>query len=337
MGHVIYMTRSSLPLHQMPATRQYSVSPRKFPHSSDTESFETPVRKRFRSFDQDDSPSSSSSSRSPRKRQRRDSPKKPQKDVNLEQILRDVVAAPSNHAAILALKTMPRDERALRLLVNELMYSAKAAVVERFKKPKKGKLLETELYLEWLNELDYVVSALDLALQAKVPGTRKRLSGLGRVSYTILYNLVDEFVDEVNAHHDGPSSISSEPCLYPPTMTLVEESKDPSTDERSDEAVQVAEASLKNIDRVLADAVRRYKVECGRNNPTLASRISTQEHALAKGCCLLCEQTGYGTNDDDMGDTLMEETRDIMAQWKNEYEDCEDQLIDSDEEAPSES
>jgi len=191
----------------------------------------------------------------------------------------------------------------------------------------KGKLLETELYLEWLNELDYVVVALHTVLNAKVPGSRKRLPGFGRISYTILYDLVDEFIDEVNAHHDD-YSLSSKPSLYPATMTLVEEAKDESTNVRSEEAVRLAQESLKVIDTVLADAVRRYKAECGRNNPTLASRIGAQEHALAKSCCLLCEQTGYGSEENDMGDTLMETARDIMTQWKNEHEDYEDQLID---------
>lgn len=32
----------------------------------------------------------------------------------------------------------------------------------RFRR-KKGKLLETELYLEWLNELDYIVIALHVS------------------------------------------------------------------------------------------------------------------------------------------------------------------------------
>lgn len=151
-----------------------------------------------------------------------------------------------------------------------------------------------------------------------MPNTRKRLPGLGRVSYTILYNLVDEFIDEVNAHHDRPISGISGTSLYPPTMTLVEEAKDPSTDERSEEAVELAEEALKTIDKVLADAVRRYKAECGWNNPSLAQRISAQQHALAKGCCLLCEQTGYGTDVNDMGDSLMDETREVMEVWKNE-------------------
>ncbi len=80
-------------------------------------------------------------------------------------------------------------------------------------------------------------------------------------------------------------------------MSLVEEAKDPSTDTRSDEAVRRAEQVLKNFDRTMANAVRR---------------------TLAKGFCLLCEQTGYGADDDDTGGTLMEETRNVMTMWKSE-------------------
>ena len=129
-------------------------------------------------------------------------------------------------------------------------------------------------------------------------------------------------------------------------MSLVEEAKDPSTDARSDEAVRRAEQALKNFDQTMANAVRRYKVERGWNNASLAQKISLQEHTLAKGFCLLCEQTGYGAEDDDTGGTLMEETRNVMTIWKGEvgyevfcncrshlltlllkYDDCEDQLL----------
>jgi len=157
---------------------------------------------------------------------------------------------------------------------------------------------------------------LQNAMGAKVPGTRKRVPGLGRACYQIVYNLVDEFIDEVNVHHDGWSF--SEPSLYPTTMSLVDEAKDDSTDHRSDEAVKQADAAFKEIDRVMVDAVRRFKAERGRNNPSLASKISSQEYSLAKSCCLLCEQTGYGAEEDDMGFTLMEDTRAVMTQWKNE-------------------
>jgi hypothetical protein len=98
-------------------------------------------------------------------------------------MLRDVVAQPTNHTAILALKAIPRgkyylytsvlfclltlisDENSIRSLANGLIVSTRSAVMQRFKKKKgKGKLLlETELYLEWLNELDYVVSAFDVS------------------------------------------------------------------------------------------------------------------------------------------------------------------------------
>lgn len=162
------------------------------------------------------------------------------------------------------------------------------------------------------------MSCMQNALSAGIPGTRKRISSLARPAYTILYNLIDEFIDEVNVHHDGCFYLSSSSGLYPPTMTLVEEAKDPSTDSRSDEAVRRAEQTLKALDRVMAVAVKQYKAESGWNNATLAERIGVQEHALAKGCCLLCEQTGYGADDSDTGDTLMEETRRLMSLWKNE-------------------
>ena len=159
---------------------------------------------------------------------------------------------------------------------------------------------------------------LQNALNAKMPGTRKRISSLGRPAYAILYNLIDEFIDEVNVHHDGCSYLDLEPTLYPPTMSLVEEAKDPSTDARSDKAVRRAEEALKTLDKVMATAVQRYKAERGWNNVSLAEKVGVQEHALAKGCCFLSEQTGYGAEDSDTGDTLMEETRGIMARWKNE-------------------
>jgi carbamoylphosphate synthase large subunit len=104
----------------------------------------------------------------------------------------------------------------------------------------------------------------------------------------MLYNSVDGFIDEVNAHHGGSSALSSKPSLYPTSMMLMEEAKDEYTNVRSEEATWLAQESLKFLDTVLADAVRWYKAECGRDNPTLASQTSAQEHVLAMLCCLLC-------------------------------------------------
>jgi hypothetical protein len=222
-------------------------------------------------------------------------------------------------------------------MIKNLIYSAKQAVFSRFK-PKQQKYLETELYMEWLCELEYVYTAIDVALKSKIPGTRRRIPSLGRPCFYILYNLVDEFIDEVNAHHDDASSKGSRMHLYPPTMTLVEEARDDTTDSRSEEAVGAAEGYLRNIDSVLAESTRRYK----RENRSAAAKtlvaISSQEHALVKGCCLLCEQTGFGsTEDDDTGENLMDETRELLQAWRNEYEDCEDQLDASDAEGSSSS
>jgi hypothetical protein len=101
-------------------------------------------------------------------------------------------------------------------------------------------------------------------------------------------------------------------------MTFVEESHDPTTDIRSEKATGLAEKFLKKVDKVMADAVMRYKVECGRNNPSLAGRIGTQEHTLFELCRSLYEQTKYGGDEEDMGDTLMQSTREVMSDWDQE-------------------
>lgn len=101
-------------------------------------------------------------------------------------------------------------------------------------------------------------------------------------------------------------------------MTIIEESHDDSVDMRTDLAVKEAEEFLTRYDAVFADAVRRYKIECGRNNTNLADAIGSKEHAFSKACCLLCEQTGYGSEDSDAGDTLLHEARTAMMEWKHE-------------------
>lgn len=101
-------------------------------------------------------------------------------------------------------------------------------------------------------------------------------------------------------------------------MSLAEEANDPSTDDRSVNAVRCAEKILSRYDTVMASAVRRYKTEC--NKKLMATSIGRKEDSLAKGCCLLSEQTGYGGTDD-MGFNLLTETREVMMAWKVEFND----------------
>jgi hypothetical protein len=56
------------------------------------------------------------------------------------------------------------DENTTRSLVQRVINSAKASVSRRFDS-KKGKMLETELYLEWLLELEYLVSAVEVRVE----------------------------------------------------------------------------------------------------------------------------------------------------------------------------
>ena len=53
------------------------------------------------------------------------------------------------------------DENTTQSLVQRVFDSAKASVSQRFDS-KKGKMLETELYLEWLLELEYLISAVEV-------------------------------------------------------------------------------------------------------------------------------------------------------------------------------
>lgn len=57
------------------------------------------------------------------------------------------------------------DENTTRSLVQRVINSVKAAVSQRFDS-KRGKMLETELYLEWLLELEYLVSAVEVRVNS---------------------------------------------------------------------------------------------------------------------------------------------------------------------------
>lgn len=229
-------------------------------------------------------------------------------------------------------------ERDGLIVVQQLISRVKSSVKGRLDRARQ-KVLETELYLEWLQEFEFVVTAIEVRrlsqlpkpaashssidsqnlLGAKVPGTRKRVTGLGRISFTILYQLLDEFISEVDAHHDRQwSQITSSPSkTYPQTLTIIEESQDSSTDARMEITVEEAEEVLNRYDILLADAVRRYKIECGRSNQKLADAIGGKEYAISRACCLLSEQTGFGGDDD--GDSLLLEARTAMQEWKEEF------------------
>lgn len=63
---------------------------------------------------------------------------------------------------------------------------------------------------------------------------------------------------------------------------------------------------------MLASAVQRYKAEFGLTRAPLGAQM----HALAWGCCLLCEQMEYGAVEGDSGDVLLEHARETMVLWK---------------------
>jgi CRISPR/Cas system-associated exonuclease Cas4 (RecB family) len=118
----------------------------------------------------------------------------------------------------------------------------------------------------------------------------------GKTLFSILFHLIDEFISAVDAYQDGWSHTGPvERCSW--VMTLVEEANDSSTDKRSVLAVRAAEAHLRRFDAVMALAVKRFKSEC-TEYWELSKAIGRKQETLARSCCLLSEQTGFGDADD---------------------------------------
>ncbi|PFH53344.1 hypothetical protein AMATHDRAFT_137874, partial [Amanita thiersii Skay4041] len=239
-------------------------------------------------------------------------------DVNLdlEDILRRCAVQPIDQSSLTELQEIEKEHGPPLYAIKKIIRSVRLAVRELVDDSEK--LLETELYLLWLEGYQPVLTAVENILSAKLPGTRRRVPGLGWICFTILYHLIDEYVSEVNAHQDGWShrSMGLGPSDHPSTMSLAEESKDSSADERSEVALANAGALFNQYDTVMAMAVRRYKAECGKTK-RVACSIGRKECALGSSCCLLCEQTGFGS-DGVTENMLLTRTRALMRRWRNE-------------------
>ncbi|KAF9005541.1 hypothetical protein BDQ17DRAFT_1278020 [Cyathus striatus] len=227
---------------------------------------------------------------------------------------------------------LPRDRTSL-YFIQQILDGAKVSTKRRADSHGKA-LLETELYLDWLKGINYAVSAVENMLVAKIQGTRKRIAGLGRPAFAVLYTLMDEFISEVGLHHDGGSFRSTSYPLsatpYPLTMTLVEEARDPSTDARSEEVLKEVEELLRKYDGVMLEALKRYKSESAKSK-RVAKSVGRKEQSLTRALCWLCEQTGFGSEECDTGDSLLRCTRRAMQDWKHQYAANDDDGISDDD------
>ncbi|KAJ6620829.1 hypothetical protein B0H10DRAFT_2020773 [Mycena sp. CBHHK59/15] len=232
----------------------------------------------------------------------------------LENILRRLArsADPAAARALKGIVTGPGGERVPHIIfmVQSIIERVKEKVAET--NEGRGKMLQAELYLEWLKGYDFVLTAVENVLSAKLQITT------GKSLFAILFHLIDEYISAVDAHQDGWSHRFPMGPVEPYSwvMTLVEEANDSSTDERSTAAVKQAEAKLDQFDQAMARALLRYKSECDEYWQ-IAAGIGRKQETLARGCCLLSEQTGYG-DADDMGFGLLATTREAMLEWKGQ-------------------
>ncbi|KAJ6584760.1 hypothetical protein B0H19DRAFT_1368270 [Mycena capillaripes] len=227
---------------------------------------------------------------------------------DLERLLRRL-AKNVDYATVSALKRVATGRECVVAMVQSIIERVKIIVAERSQGLEgSNKLLQAELYLEWLREYDFVLVAARNVLRAKVQ------IATGKTLFSILFHLIDEYISAVDAYQDGWSHGGPvERCAW--VMTLVEEAKDSSTDERSITAVQQAETNLDRFDATFALAVQRYQAEC--KYWELSAAIGRKQETLARACCLLSEQTGYG-GDDDGGYGLLVATREAMLRWKEQ-------------------
>ncbi|KAJ7729654.1 hypothetical protein DFH07DRAFT_849634 [Mycena maculata] len=222
----------------------------------------------------------------------------------LERIFRRL-AKTVDYATLKALMAAGSDQaRGLPRMVQSIIEHAQARVEKSQILKGKQKMLQAELYLEWLREYEFVLAAVQNVLRAKVP------IATGKTLFSILFHLIDQYISAVDAQQDGCSHRSW-------VMTLVEEANDSSTDERSTAAVTQAEAQLERFDAVMALALERYRSDSRAEYRKLAGVIGQKQETLARGCCLLSEQTGYG-DADDMGFGLLVTTREAMLEWKEQ-------------------
>ncbi|KAJ6509012.1 hypothetical protein C8R45DRAFT_969596 [Mycena sanguinolenta] len=256
-------------------------------------------------------------------RQARCREESPQAPVcELEKLLRRL-AKSVDFATVKALKGLVTERKqgaCMTVMIQSLIERVKAIVAERFQDSEDSeKLLQTELYVEWLREYGFVLTAIQNVLRAKIK------IATGKTLFSILFHLIDEYISAVDSFQDGWSHREpagpAEQCSW--VMTLVEEANDSSTDERSLAAVREAERKLERLDAVMALAVQRYKSEC-RDYWQLSKAIGSKQETLARSCCLLSEQTGFG-DADDLGFGLLVTTREAMLKWKEQASDDCDQ------------
>lgn len=193
--------------------------------------------------------------------------------------------------------------------------------------------IEAEMYERWLEECVYALDATEVChpryqcksffsfsyfptqalLEVKVPGTKRRVTGLGRILFPLLYTILDELITSVNATYEGffPTYRCREPFQY--------DDDDDAEDwgARDATATKKANAILERYDAVMLKALERYKKES--NKKQMAGSIRAKEDDLARGLWLVAEQARWGPGGaQEMGFGLMEKTRDAMQDWANE-------------------
>ncbi|KII86501.1 hypothetical protein PLICRDRAFT_44097 [Plicaturopsis crispa FD-325 SS-3] len=158
---------------------------------------------------------------------------------------------------------------------------------------------EGQVFLEWLKGYEFVRIAVENILSAKPPSTKGLKKTLGSVVFLMMYHAIDSFAAEVNICRDDARQL--------PSFAIPGKDTNPS-------AIQAGEHFLSAYDATMVKALARYKSET-ENDSDAAQAIGDMEDSLARALWLLSEHLGYG-GPDDLGFSLLEDTREEMMSWK---------------------
>lgn len=146
-------------------------------------------------------------------------------------------------------------------------------------------LIERELFESWLHAYSELIGLADALLETTHPNSEKRVIGLGRIAYTIAWNLVEQYYLDVTSY------VANDPRIVEGLPTVVSVNGEPDRDDLALwNAQQGGIAMLDDLDRALSQAVTRWRKE-SRGTPKV---IEDKEDILEEVEEEIRELTGFG-------------------------------------------
>ncbi|KAH9940243.1 hypothetical protein B0H21DRAFT_582176 [Amylocystis lapponica] len=204
-------------------------------------------------------------------------------------------------------------EEVLVACATRLTNVARAAFDQRMRQEGK-QLTEAELFTGWLETLEPIMNVVKVLLDAKAPGTRKQMHGMGRLTYPLACSLIGTYIAAV-VGHSSPTELS--PGVSPPAEHVSAENG------IAHVAKERGMAVLRRFDELLYEAFRRFKKETSRK--AAAPKVRERADWLNREVRALAVRSGFG----EVGDGLFMHSRTAIWNWGNYDEERSGSLLET--------